>query len=710
MSSDIARIVQQEAAWLAQQEGPVASQLVSTYQQTFLEIEQKLASIKNLSGYTANQLRATQAQLAALIETMHVQHSDKLGAHVKSIYQQQLPREGTAWSTLEKTFGDPKLAKQFANIRPVPNQRAIKALLTTQGISIKGFSDDLTREVRHVLAVSHARGEDSRQMVRRLRQVPNLPRCSPNRLRLIVRMETARSSNQAKRDHIAELQQQFPDKEFWLMIQAHVDKSKKTRNHWASWALHKTVRNVTKGERYEVSRARILAIKAEYKRITGKKASDNGLLWKAGGAGIWGMGLPAHFWDRDVETPFDPSWKGDAFNGVHHPQGPIIVQEPEPESARQADAAPESPPAEPPQLPAAVTPQPDESSRAQNELLNPVAPQTPATPPDFMIPDADPMPVPDQPMPNKPARELTAAEARLTLQHHQVADQNCKAELAPIEPRLSRLQHEIRAAGRLRSELESSPTQTPDEVLALAEKQQAARLHEANLKVERSQLRRSYIELLQRRKAIQEEMRAIFYADEPATFQANIFEGFTPAQVEQDIQPALTFVRRVMGPGRVDDRQVNFVLRPSGRADYHESARMITLAPDDTASIVVHELGHWLELASPRTLADTGAFWARRTQKDVFQKLSEIVANSTYADDEYAKPDDFSDAYMGKVGYKNPRPADVSEHVPYGDDDELSYTEILSMGLQMLYENPVRLMQKDEDTFNFLWKQITGND
>lgn len=368
----MARLVRDEVRWLAKQEAPVADKLVGTYQKSFLEIEEKLKGIKNPSGYTANQLRATQTQLGAIIETMQTEHSQLLGDHVKSIYRKQLPREGQAWATLEKTFGDPKLAKQFAQITPAVNQRAVRSLLTVQNVSIKGFSSDLQREVRSVLAVAHTRGETSQQMVARLKRIQGLPSCSPNRLRLIARMETARASNKAKIDHIKELQREFPDKEYWLMVKDAVDPTKTTRNHWLSWAISGTVRNVTAGEWFEVDTATLNATKAEYKRVTGRKASDNGVLWKPSGVGRRGKTVPAHFWDRGVLVPWDPAWQGAAFGAFKHPQGPIVLAEPEPEVTQPTAEQPVK--AESLKLESHA-----EEARVQNEPLKPEV-EVPASP------------------------------------------------------------------------------------------------------------------------------------------------------------------------------------------------------------------------------------------------------------------------------------------------------------------------------------------
>src|SRR5690606_25644647 len=86
---------------------------------------------------------------------------------------------------------------------------------------------------------------------------------------------------------------------------------------------------------------------------TGRKASDNGVLWKPGGAGRKGKGLPAHFWDRGVEVPWDPSWSGSAFGEVKHPQGPIIIHvKPLPPEPKALPPAPDPTPA--PEMPAQI--------------------------------------------------------------------------------------------------------------------------------------------------------------------------------------------------------------------------------------------------------------------------------------------------------------------------------------------------------------------
>lgn len=129
------------------------------------------------------------------------------------------------------------------------------------------------------------------------------------------------------------------------MVKDRVDRSKDTRNHWLSWALSGTVRNVTKGEYYEVYTAALNATKADYTAITHRKASLNGVLMKSFARGLRTKSIPAHFWDRAVEVPWSPDWKGSAFGEAKHPQGSTKPVKLKPNPSEYQAPASVSPPA-----------------------------------------------------------------------------------------------------------------------------------------------------------------------------------------------------------------------------------------------------------------------------------------------------------------------------------------------------------------------------
>ena len=356
---DISKLVGQEVAWLAQQEAGALQGLLGVYQNTFLEIEAKLKANPK-DTYSTRHLKAVHSQIGAVFEEMRTKHSNLLGNKVKYVFRYQIPRDRDAWAKLEKTFGDPKMAKQFADFKAVIPARSMKHLVTVQDIAIKGFSDELAAKTRAAVAQSMALGEGTAQTIRRLKAIECIPQ-HQNRLHLIARMEVARASNLAKIEHVEQLQKEFPDREYWLMVKDHVVKEKKTRNHWFSWAISGTVRNVTKGESFEIHTAQMNDAKVSYKAITGKKASDNGLLWQSFALGRRGKAVPAHFWDRAVLVPWDPAWNGATFGDAKHPQGPT---KPKPKSVAEEN------------LPQPPLPMP-EAARAQ-EQPEPVPEKKPA--------------------------------------------------------------------------------------------------------------------------------------------------------------------------------------------------------------------------------------------------------------------------------------------------------------------------------------------
>lgn len=65
------------------------------------------------------------------------------------------------------------------------------------------------------------------------------------------------------------------------------------------------------------------------------------------------------------------------------------------------------------------------------------------------------------------------------------------------------------------------------------------------------------------------------------------------------------------------------------------------------------------------------------------------TGNAAYKD-EMTKVDKFSNPYMGKF---------------YGDPST-GATEILSMGMEMMYANPVALAQKDPEMFDFIYSVV----
>lgn len=104
----------------------------------------------------------------------------------------------------------------------------------------------------------------------------------------------------------------------------------------------------------------------------------------------------------------------------------------------------------------------------------------------------------------------------------------------------------------------------------------------------------------------------------------------------------------------------------------------------DSPWIVVHENGHAVETHDPYVRTKANEFLNRRTIGEVARPLKEITGNKAYEDHEIAKPDKFTDAYVGKI-YNG------------------GHTEVISMGLQYMYENPTKFAKNDPDYFDFIY-------
>ena len=143
----ITQIMDEETRWLARQEGKLLVDMLDVYKGTIAEIRSEIGALDQ-SSYSHNQARAIQAQLEAKVATMRLRMSESMGKTMTKSYARQMVRERNTLARFEKTFGDAFVSQQFKGFTPVVPQRAIKKLLTTQGIAIKGLTDEVTKDVR----------------------------------------------------------------------------------------------------------------------------------------------------------------------------------------------------------------------------------------------------------------------------------------------------------------------------------------------------------------------------------------------------------------------------------------------------------------------------------------------------------------------------------------------------------------------------------
>uniref|UniRef100_A0A6M3JAS8 Putative capsid morphogenesis protein n=1 Tax=viral metagenome TaxID=1070528 RepID=A0A6M3JAS8_9ZZZZ len=108
------------------------------------------------------------------------------------------------------------------------------------------------------------------------------------------------------------------------------------------------------------------------------------------------------------------------------------------------------------------------------------------------------------------------------------------------------------------------------------------------------------------------------------------------------------------------------------------------------AKILIHETGHALEWNRERVGAAARAFYERRTAGEEAVRLQDLHPDHGYQSDEWTKKDKFPTDYWGKVY-------------------EGGATEITSMALEALYNDPVKLMREDPDAFEWILDLIRGH-
>lgn len=121
----------------------------------------------------------------------------------------------------------------------------------------------------------------------------------------------------------------------------------------------------------------------------------------------------------------------------------------------------------------------------------------------------------------------------------------------------------------------------------------------------------------------------------------------------------------------------------SDRSYYNHNGKSVNLTANSELRTVVHELGHWLEDQNADLRSKVLAFYKRRTEGYPLEQLG-----PAYGKDEMTRRDKFIDGYMGK--------------------EYEGATELVSMGIDHLYNKTALLAQRDPEMFDFIFDLVRG--
>lgn len=169
-----------------------------------------------------------------------------------------------------------------------------------------------------------------------------------------------------------------------------------------------------------------------------------------------------------------------------------------------------------------------------------------------------------------------------------------------------------------------------------------------------------------------------------------------------NINAATDFVGRIVAPEYLSKLTPYTVDDPKGQRANVTTRYMdegpvtvMRLEPDEEAKYIAHELGHVIEDQVPSIKENAIIYYKDRTSGSDIELLRDVTKNN-YGVDEICKKDNFIDAYMGKF-----YGSDYSKITP-------SSTELVSMGIQMLYTDPKKLIDEDPAMFTWLVDTLRG--
>lgn len=168
--------------------------------------------------------------------------------------------------------------------------------------------------------------------------------------------------------------------------------------------------------------------------------------------------------------------------------------------------------------------------------------------------------------------------------------------------------------------------------------------------------------------------------------------GDIDAKSLRAIMNGVEIFKEMVGVETLDNKIVDIagldpLSREGGRSFFDNSS--INIAKNAPVETTIHELAHWLEESDPIIHKKIQDFFEKRTAGESWQSLRDLTGNPLYGDMEVAKPDKWLHPYMGKkAGWRN--------------------SEILSMGMEMMYKAPVDFAKTDPEYFAFVYDTLRG--
>lgn len=157
-------------------------------------------------------------------------------------------------------------------------------------------------------------------------------------------------------------------------------------------------------------------------------------------------------------------------------------------------------------------------------------------------------------------------------------------------------------------------------------------------------------------------------------------------------QPVLNLFNRIAS-GLLNGTEIKYK-QAKGRAFYNPYGKEITVSTSSENSVIIHELAHALE-QNNHVMKASVDFLERRTKGNPIRPLTDI--SPRYGREERYQEGGFYTPYVGKYYEATSRGQNYKGRIA---------TEVVSMGVEMMFSNPAKLMQEDKEHFDFIYSLI----
>lgn len=188
----------------------------------------------------------------------------------------------------------------------------------------------------------------------------------------------------------------------------------------------------------------------------------------------------------------------------------------------------------------------------------------------------------------------------------------------------------------------------------------------------------------------------------------NRIKADKPRKLSPNIRKGLDLMASIVPASKLPE-QIGLQIVRNGTLRAFCLAGNIKITDQHIPSTMAHEIAHAVEFNHPDILRKSAAFLYDRSNGEPAKPLIQLVPGINYRPNEIAFEDKWAERgskpYAGKI-YANGYYPTISR-----DDfvNSVQASEILSMGIQRILEDPASFQQQDPDYFNFIKSQLRSS-